>query len=99
MKLRRTGRGAVLVLVVTICFLVLIVKAVQQATAVLETIMLNGGMITIGTITEAVNRVVSQSEFKVFLFCIGVCWIFSIFDAYSIGREQDIKARYDDRQF
>ena len=90
--LKRYRRGFVLMFTVFATLMVMVIKAVQHALAILETIEMEGGAIDIEKITDAAAQVVSASDSAVYnigLLMIIACWIFGIIDAYRIGREKD----------
>ena len=94
--LKHYKRGVVLILVVSASLLVIIIKAVQQANAILEKIESEGGAINMSTISNAATKASTTSEsliFKFFLLLIIFCWIIGVVDAYRIGRKKDIEGR------
>ncbi len=94
--LKHYKRGAVLMLAVSVSLLVILIKAVQQAFAILEKIQSEGGAIDMSTISNAATQASTPSEsliFKLLLLLIIFCWIISVLDAYRIGRKKDIEDR------
>lgn len=94
--LKHYKRGAVLMLAVSVSLLVILIKAVQQAFAILEKIQSEGGAIDMSTIWNAATQASTPSEsliFKLLLLLIIFCWIISVLDAYRIGRKKDIEDR------
>lgn len=90
--LKRYKRGAALILTVSACMLVIIIKAVQQAFAILQMIESAGGSINMSTITDTAAKASTASDsliIKLLLLLILFCWIFGIIDAYRIGRIKD----------
>mgnify|MGYP004231119247 CR=1 FL=1 len=93
--LKHYKRGAVLMLAVSASLLVILMKAVQGAFAILEKIELEGGAIDMSAISNAVTQA-STSEnlmFNLALLLIMFCWIIGTVDAYRIGRKKDIEQR------
>lgn len=94
--LKHYKRGAVLILVVSASLLVILVKVVGQAFAILEKIESEGGAINMSTISKAATQASTTSEsliFKLLLLLIIFCWIIGVVDAYRIGRKKDIEDR------
>ena len=85
-------RGAVMMLTVLVSMAVIVVKAVEQALAIIETLDLEGGVISMGTITDAATQAsanVENSPYNIFLLLIIGCWLVSIVDAYLAGKGKD----------
>jgi len=94
--LKHYKRGAVIMLTVLVCLSVVVVRAVQHALAILEKIELEGGAISMSTISNAATQASTNSgslTFNLFLLLIIVCWIIGVVDAYRIGRKKDIGNR------
>jgi len=94
--LKHYKRGAVIMLTVLVCLSVVVVKAVQHALAILEKIELEGGAISMSTISNAATQASTNSgslTFNLLLLLIIVCWIIGVVDAYRIGRKKDIGNR------
>ncbi|MCX5852536.1 MAG: hypothetical protein NT072_10875 [Deltaproteobacteria bacterium] len=94
--LKHYMRGIALMLTVFGCVLVIAVRAVQQASAILEKIMLAGGAINMNTILDATTQASTTSHSSMFSFVvllIIICWIFAVVDAYRIGRQKDLEAQ------
>ena len=73
---------------------VIVVKAVQDALAILEKIELEGGAISMSTISIAASQVstnYSSLMFNLVLALMMFCWIIGVIDAYIIGKKKDIK--------
>jgi hypothetical protein len=87
-------RGSVIMIAVLASLSVVVVKAVQQALAILDTVMYEGGVIDMGAIWTAAGQATASSEsflLKFFLSAIILLWIIGTVDAYRIGREKDLK--------
>ena len=87
-------RGAVLMLAVSASLLVILIKAVQQAFAILEKIQSEGGVIDMTTISKAAIQASTSSgslTFKIALLLLMLCWIIGVVDAYRIGKKRGEK--------
>ena len=94
--LKHYRRGAVLMLTVSVSLLVIVMKAVQQARAILEKIESEAGVITMSTISNAATQASTTSKsiiFNLVLLLIILCWIIGVVDAYRIGKKKDIEER------
>jgi len=94
--LKHYKRGAVLMLAVSASLLVIVIKAVQQAFAILEKIESEGGAIDISTILKAATQASTSFgslTFKIAMLSIILCWIIGVVDAYRIGKKKDIEER------
>jgi hypothetical protein len=92
--LKRYLRGFALMLTVMACLYVMIVTAVQQAYAILESIEAEGGSPDSDTITQAAAQAATGSDSLVITavsLLLMVCWIVGIIDAYRIGKQKDLK--------
>ena len=98
--LKRYWRGFVLMLTVMACLYVMIVTAVQQAYAILDTIETQGGSPDSDTISRAAAQAAAASDSPVITVAsllIIACWIIGIVDAYRIGKQKDLKGQTPDR--
>ena len=94
--LKHYRRGAVLMLTVSVSLLVIVMKAVQEACAILEKIESEAGAITMSTISNAATQASTTSKsiiFNLVLLLIILCWIIGVVDAYRIGKKKDIEER------
>jgi hypothetical protein len=94
--LKHYMRGIALMLAVLAGLSVIIVKASQQALAIVEKIQSEGGAIDMNTISKAATQASTTSEsfiVNLVLLLIIVCWIIGVVDAYRIGRKKDIEER------
>ena len=92
--LKHYKRGAVLMLAVSASMLVILIKALQQAFAIMEMIESEGSVINLSTISNAATQAATTFEspiFKFLLLLIIFCWIIGIVDAYRIGRKKDLE--------
>ena len=87
-------RGIVLMVTVFAILMVIVLKTVQYALTILETIELEGGVIDLQTITDAATQASSSSDSVIYnlgFLLIVICWIFGIVDAYRIGKKKDLE--------
>ncbi len=92
--LKHYKRGAVLMLTVLVSLSVIVMKAVQQAFAILEKIESEGEAISMSTISNAATQAATTSRsliFNLVLLLIIFCWIIGVVDAYRIGKKKDIE--------
>ncbi len=94
-SLKHYKRGAVLMLTVSASIVIILIKALRQAFAIMEKIESEGSLIDLSTISNAATEAVTAFEspiFKLLLLVIIFCWIFGIVDAYRIGRKKDLES-------
>jgi hypothetical protein len=94
--LRHYKRGIALALAVVLSLLVVVVKALRQAFAILEKIEAEGRVIDMSTISSAAAQASTASEdlvYNLVLLLIILLWIVGIVDAYRLGRKKDIEER------
>ncbi|MFC1692763.1 hypothetical protein ACFL1R_04605 [Candidatus Latescibacterota bacterium] len=94
--LKHYKRGAVLMLVVSASMLVILIKALKQAIAIMEKVVLEGSVINMSTISNAATQAATTFDspiLKLLLLLIIFCWIIGIVDAYRIGRKKDLESR------
>jgi len=92
--LRHYKRGIALALAVVLTLLVVVVKALRQAFAILERIEAEGRVIDMSTISRAAAQASTASDslvYNVLLFLIILLWIVGIVDAYRLGRKKDLE--------
>lgn len=93
--LKRYPRGIALMLVVMSALIVMIVTAVQQAYAVLESIEAAGGTPDSETIRQAAEHAAAapgSALIPAMALLIVICWVVGVIDAYRIGRQKDREA-------
>jgi hypothetical protein len=93
--LKHYRRGAVIMLAVLVSLSGIVVLALQDARTILEKIELEGGLIDMGTISDAASRVSGSSgsiNYNLLLLLIVAIWVIGTIDAYRIGRKKDIGA-------
>jgi beta-lactamase regulating signal transducer with metallopeptidase domain len=94
--LRHYKRGIALALAVTLSLLVVVVKALRQAFAILEKIEAEGRVIDMSTISSVAAQTSTTSDslvYNVVLLLIILLWILGIVDAYRLGRKKDLEER------
>jgi hypothetical protein len=94
LALKHYKRGAVIIIAVLISLSIVVAEAVQHALAILEKIQLEGGAISISSISEAASRASTTSGSLVFnlaLSLVILLWIIGAVDAYRIGKKKDIE--------
>jgi len=94
--LRHYKRGIALALAVTLSLLVVVVKALRQAFAILEKIEAEGRVIDMSTISSVAAQTSTTSDSLVYnfvLLLIILLWIVGIVDAYRLGRKKDLEER------
>jgi len=94
--LKRYKRGVVIMLAVLASMTVIVVKAVQNALAILEKLEREGGAIDMTAITNAATQASTGSGnliINLLLLLVFVSWIIGVVDAYRIGRKIDLELR------
>jgi hypothetical protein len=99
--LKHYKRGAAIILTVLVSLSVIVVKSVQDALAILEKIELEGGAISMSTITNAASQ--ASTNYSSFVFNLALvlmlfCWIIGVVDAYIIGKKKDIEEASTDNK-
>ncbi len=96
MVLKHYARGLVILLPVVVCLIYIIVKAIQQALAVLEKLTAGGGLMDIAAISRAAVETSTTSGSRAMEFClilILIAWVLGTLDAYWIGHKLDQQRR------
>ena len=94
--LKRYWRGFALILAVMAGLYIMIVTAVQQAYAILDSIEAEGGMSDSDTISQAAAQAAAASDSPMITavsLLILVCWIVGIIDAWRIGKQKDLEGQ------
>jgi hypothetical protein len=91
MYLKRYGRGLILMILALAGFGVLIAQAVTVALQVLDRIQLQGGSVDMNAIADHAAASSASGDWysPLIVPLIVVCWIFSVIDAYRLGKEKD----------
>jgi predicted acyltransferase len=85
-------RGAILILMISVGMLIFVLKAVEQAFIILENIESAGGVLDMNAILNAAavaSTSPANSTMNYALSFIFICWLYSIVDAYLLGRRID----------
>jgi hypothetical protein len=99
MLLRRYTRGLVIVFVVLGGLGVMVLKASQMAYSIIEKMELESRGMDMQAITDAATQAAAASDNRTFNYClvlIIVTWLFSIVDAYIIGKKMDVQPLPDE---
>ena len=97
--LRRYTRGLVIVFVVLSSLAVMVLKASQLAYSIIEKMELESRGMDMQAITDAATQAAATSDSRAFNYClvlIIVTWLFSIVDAYRIGKQMDVRQLSDE---
>ena len=91
--LKHYKRGLTLLLTASVCVFYIVKQAVNQAFSILDRLEKSGSL-DMNAITHAATQASGTSSNLwvniAYLLIIG-CWLFSIVDAYAIGKEMDSK--------
>jgi len=93
--LKHHRKGAFLVFLVLSGLVMFVTLAVRQAMVVLEKIQTAGGKLDPETINSTAHQVAADqaSQRLNFLFFFLIfCWIFSVIDAYRLGKKKDVES-------
>lgn len=94
LKLKHRARGMALMFIVLASLLVIVIRSVQQALAVLENIELADGEIDIGSILNSVTQAPTTFDSLIFHLAsslIILCWVIGVIDAYRLGKRKDLE--------
>lgn len=94
--LRHYGRAAALLAAFSALFIALLVKVMQRAAAIMESLQWEGGFIDVGMISEAAVRASDPSDDRSIQLLLGLlasCWLLGIADAALLGRRKDRQER------
>jgi TM2 domain-containing membrane protein YozV len=91
MYLKRYVRGLIPMVLVLTGLGVLIAQATAGALQVLDKIQLQGGTVDMNAVTNLATASSSHGDSYSSLISLGIagCWIFSVIDAYRLGKEKD----------
>ena len=85
-------RGALLILIISVAMLIFVLKAVEQAFIILENVESAGGALDMNALLNAAAEASTSpanSAMNYALSFIFICWLYSIIDAYLLGRRRD----------
>lgn len=94
--LKSYKRGIALMLVVFAAFSVIVVKTVQHALTILETVASEGGSVDMESVANAANQATAAADSLVFNLAFGViaiCWVAGMVDAYYTGKKKDMEGQ------
>jgi len=92
--LKQYKKGFALMLAVFASISYIVMKAVEQAFAILDRLDVNSGAVDMNAITNAATQATESSgslAVNMAFLLILVCWIYGIVDAYGTGKEMDNK--------
>ena len=94
MVLKHYKRGIALALVTSASLSLIVLKAWQQVSLILEKVESGDGLINTGTISEAAKGASSHSDQLIFSLApliFILCWVIGMVDAYRIGKKKDLE--------
>jgi TM2 domain-containing membrane protein YozV len=91
MHLKRYVRGLIPMVLVLTGLGVLIVQATVDALQVLDKIQLQGGTVDMNAVSNLAAGSLTHGDPYSSLISLGIagCWVFSVIDAYLLGKEKD----------
>jgi hypothetical protein len=90
--LKHARRGAVLIMISLACLWVIVDRAMQQVSAVLERLESEGGALDAGNISDLVAQTSSSPGSAVATaatLVLAGCWLVGMADAYRLGKNKD----------
>ena len=90
-------RGAALIAVVSACLAVIVIKASQQAFAILEKMETEGGAVDLVAMLKSAGNSSGDSIATLASTLLLLCWLVGMVDAYIVGRKKDLAERANDR--
>ena len=91
--LKKYTRGITLGVVTFVLTALVVAVAVNQALRILDRIVVEGGAIDMGTVSDIAVRSAAPSSSLMINLCLLLmtgCWIFGIVDAYLLGKKKDL---------
>jgi hypothetical protein len=92
--LKNYRRGVALVLVSSASLSLIVLKAWQQASLILEKIESGDRVLDPGTISQVAKGTTAQSDQLIFSLApliFILCWVIGMVDAYRIGKKKDLE--------
>jgi hypothetical protein len=86
--LKHYWRGVALMGVSLVCLSVMVTQVMQQASAVLDQLLTEGGAIDAEHITDLVTRHADAPSATLATLVLAACWVAGILDAYRLGKRQ-----------
>ncbi len=90
--LKSRRRGLAIMFLTALALVSLVVRATRDMLTILQTLQTQGNNIDLDTLSQ-VAAATSHSAFSNYGFLVSLlvgCWIFSIFDAYRIGKRGNV---------
>lgn len=90
--LRQFRSGIALIALSLACLWIVLDRALQEASAVMEKIQANGGIVAPAQLPDLVAQVSNSSDSAFTTLAtvvLVVCWVFGIVDAWRLGRRAD----------
>ena len=89
--LKRYLRGLAMMTIATAGLVILIGIASFAAAESLQEIFAKGGALDVRTIVRLAVQSSQSDQFyyKVVFLCVAICWVFSIIDAYLVGKKEE----------
>ena len=87
--LKRYKTAALIMAVVAISFYNMLSIAMEQANAIVNKVLAQGGVLDMQAITDAASQATSSADnstFNLYLWIIIACWLISIVDAWIAGK-------------
>jgi len=94
--LKHYYRGLTLMLTVSVCMALMVMKIVQQANDVLDKIESTGLMISTDNVANMVIESMPSSggpSYRILLFITAGCWLVSVVDVFLLGRQRDAEEK------
>ncbi len=94
--LKRYRRGLVLMATVLVSMAVIIVKVVQLAGQIFDSMVTGDGIVDPDAMSQAAAQATALSEstlINLLQVVIVIFWIYGIIDAYRIGKQQDLMGK------
>ena len=88
--LKRYKTAAVIMLAVAISFYRILSIALEQANAIVNKVIVQGGVLDMQAIANATTQATSSTDnatFNLYLWIIIACWLISIVDAWITGKK------------
>lgn len=88
--LKHYKTAALIMLAVAISFYRILSIALEQANAIVNKVMVQGGVLDMQAIANATTQATSSTDnatFKLYLWIIIACWLISIVDAWISGKK------------
>ena len=86
--LKQFWRGLIMIILVMLGLIIIVGMATFSALESLKAIQMEGGTVDMNTISNlaAISSKLNNIYFKIIFLVIACCWLFSIVDAFRIGK-------------